>query len=590
MTMKGKILCIDDDKVILDLVKRYFEVKDFTVLTAENGQVGLELFYKHTPDIFIVDLDMPVIDGFQVLTKVRKKRPNVPIIIISGEGQKEDVIRALNLGAWYYITKPLSDFSFLNHAISESFKRQEIIKLNELYKNSLEQNLGSIIEHFPGFVFTCDTNLSIIYANSFLKKHIGRELEGQYCHNIVLDEKLCSEIFSNHSLIAGNPLCMEIKNSIDGKWYDLCVLPTPNLYNDTLEYQVVMLDISEKMQQLHEAGQQTNLLREKNKRLLVSISDRHNFGEIIGKSAPMQEVYTSILNASESEASVILFGESGTGKDIVARSIHNHSNRKDGPFITVNCGAIPENLIESEFFGYKRGAFSDATMDKYGHLELADGGTLFLDEVGDIPLNMQVKLLRALEGGGFTPLGGTEIKFPNIRIISATNKNLIERIKIGFMRQDFYYRINIIPIQLPPLRHRRGDIRSLLDHFFEKYDPDAKVTLPSEVRKFLLNYYWPGNVREMQNTVQRITTLGKFDFLGEIPEYYNTMNEPDRVLDYYEHESSLTAMVEKAEKQIILVSLESNNWHQGKSSASLQIDRKTLYRKMKQYSIERPPD
>ncbi len=228
-------------------------------------------------------------------------------------------------------------------------------------------------------------------------------------------------------------------------------------------------DITESRLQRLALKEEAEHLRQENIELKSSVKDRYRFGSIIGKSHAMQNIYEFILQAAETDAGIVINGESGTGKELVANAIHKLSRRQNREFVPVNCGAIPENLIESEFFGYTKGAFTGAEKDKKGYLDLAGGGTLFLDEVGEIGLNMQVKLLRAIEEGGFRPIGGSETSKPDIRIIAATNKDLSEMVKTGHMRKDFYYRINIIPIQIPPLRERKEDLPLLMEHFLNTF-------------------------------------------------------------------------------------------------------------------------
>ncbi|MCG8471397.1 MAG: sigma 54-interacting transcriptional regulator, partial [Desulfobacterales bacterium] len=256
----------------------------------------------------------------------------------------------------------------------------------------------------------------------------------------------------------------------------------------------------------HKTTEQT-LLKE-NLRLKSMVKAEPGFGDIVGGSPAMQGVFELIESAATSSANVIIYGESGTGKELVAKAIHNRSARKEGQFVSVNCGAIPDSLLESEFFGCKKGAFTGATSDRPGFLERAHKGTLFLDEIGEINLAMQVKLLRAIEDGGFTPIGGQEVKRPDIRIISATNRNLEELVRRKSMRQDFFFRIHIVPIHLPPLRKRRSDIPLLIYHFLQKFSDDTHVaTIPENLIRDMQNYHWPGNVRELQHMVQRYLTL-----------------------------------------------------------------------------------
>jgi PAS domain S-box-containing protein len=328
-------------------------------------------------------------------------------------------------------------------------------------------------------------------------------------------------------------------------------------------------------------------LREENIRLKASFKGANNFGNIIGKSKVMHEVYETILKAALSNARAIIYGESGTGKELVAKTIHDLSSRGSRNFVTVNCGAIPETLVESEFFGYKKGAFTGADMDKPGYLTIADGGTLFMDEIGELDLNMQVKLLRAIEGGGYTPIGSRENIKPDIRIIAATNKNLKECVEKGEMREDFYYRIHIIPIYLPPLRERKEDISLLVYHFLQEFGDDENIhSIPEHIIKSMQDYDWPGNVRELQNEIHRYITLKMIDFM-DIPQSKRKETDiiPEGIVIQNNRDVELRTLMEGFEKKIIRSTLERHRWHKTKAASTLGIDRKTLFRKIKSYEI-----
>jgi len=270
----------------------------------------------------------------------------------------------------------------------------------------------------------------------------------------------------------------------------------------------------------------------------------------------------------------------------VARAIHDLSERRGQRFVPVNCGAVPEKLIESEFFGYKKGAFTGAAADKAGYLDFADGGTLFLDEVGEIDLNLQVKLLRAIEGGGFTPVGGSEVKKPQFRIIAATNKDLKALIKNGSMREDFFYRIHIIPMTLPPLRDRKEDIPLLVYHFLEMFTDKSTNVIPQDIMDAIQNYDWPGNIRELQNVVQRYVTLDRIDFMEMDPSVTaDSQGIPESVKNISVEDKTLQSVVEAAEKKMILGLLEKYRWHRGDVAAILDVNYRTLLRKMKKYGL-----
>ena len=287
----------------------------------------------------------------------------------------------------------------------------------------------------------------------------------------------------------------------------------------------------------------------------------------------------------------------------MAKAIHRLSNRSQNSFVPVNCAAIPENLIESEFFGYKKGAFTGANSDKQGYLDMANGGTLFLDEVGELGLNIQAKLLRAIEGGGYSPVGSNIVKHSDFRIIAATNKNLMEYTKKGLMREDFFYRIHIIPIQLPPLRQRKEDIPLLVEHFIRLNSPGKKiVSVPGNVLETLQKYDWPGNVRELHNVIQRYLMVNKIEFLAPLKKPPSEMKNDEQVSfndmrnDHEFHEEAentekspiikdLSDYTEKSEKAAILEALNQNRWNKGKTAEILNISRKTLHRKMQRFGL-----
>ena len=336
---------------------------------------------------------------------------------------------------------------------------------------------------------------------------------------------------------------------------------------------------------LDELKASETFLREENVRLRSNIKERYRFGKIIGKSPVMQKIYELILQAAASDVGVIVYGESGTGKELVAEAIHEMSDRKEKPFVPVNAGAVAETLLESEFFGYKKGAFTGANTDKPGLLHLADKGTLFLDELGEIGPKLQAKLLRAIEGRGFTPVGGLKAETSDFRIIAATNKDLKEQMKKGLMREDFFYRIHIIPIHLPPLRERKEDIPLLIEHFMQNHPSSKnlpKITL--RVMEALTSYDWPGNVRELINTLHRYVTVGEVDFLGE--RLNSKISETSNFGDTINHgKIALDQTVADCEKATIINALKNYEGHKVKTAAALGISRTTLFNKMKKYGI-----
>ncbi|MCG2830286.1 MAG: sigma-54 dependent transcriptional regulator, partial [Desulfobacteraceae bacterium] len=344
-------------------------------------------------------------------------------------------------------------------------------------------------------------------------------------------------------------------------------------------------DITERRLQEIAIQEETERLRNENIRLRSSIKERYRFGDIIGKSRPMQEIYELILKAANSDANVVIYGESGTGKEMVARAIHDMSNRKDKDFVAVNCGAIPETLLESEFFGYKKGAFTGANMDKHGYLDIAGGGTLFLDEVGELDLNMQVKLLRVIDDGGYTPVGSNKAKYSDFRIIAATNKNLMELVNNNLMREDFFYRMHVIPVTVPPLRERKEDIPLLVEHFLKLHcDSKERQSLPVKIFEAIDNHDWPGNVRELENVLKRYLTIQRLDFINpHRPREANKVDDSNK--EFLKDSRGLRDAVELFEKDYIAKLLDHNQWHRGKTAKMLNIPERTLYRKLKQFKL-----
>lgn len=327
-------------------------------------------------------------------------------------------------------------------------------------------------------------------------------------------------------------------------------------------------------------------LREERQLLRTALRDRKSFGNLLGQSPAMHKVYDLIIKAAMADDNVFVHGETGTGKELVAQAIHANSRRQGGPYIAVNCGAIPETLIEGEFFGHRKGSFTGATQDKKGYLEAASGGTLFLDEIGEISLAMQVKLLRALEVGGFSPVGGNEVIRPNLRIIAASNKDLRDLVQAGLIRRDFFYRIYVIPISLPPLRDRGDDVRLLADHFVAVLGKARETQgLTKAYYELLMSYSWPGNVRELQNAIRRYLTLGNFDFLRDNIDQ-EIVAALENSEDFEGNDFDLQKAVEVFEKRMIVRALDEVKWHKIKAASRLGISRRTLFRKIKELGLE----
>ncbi len=328
--------------------------------------------------------------------------------------------------------------------------------------------------------------------------------------------------------------------------------------------------------------------------LKKELQGKYDFKNIISISSKMQRMFEQIYRVRDTNATVLIQGESGTGKELVVKAIHYHSQRKDKPLVAINCGAIPVNLIESEFFGYERGVFTDAKERKIGKFEQANGGTIFLDEISELPLDNQVKLLRVLDEKKITRIGGNESVPVDIRVIAATNRDLQENVSKGIFRLDLFYRLNIFNITVPPLRERKEDIPLLVEHFIDEYNKHLNLSIKNISRlamDYLQEYEWPGNVRELENAIQSAMILSKDEIirLENLPLNIQGFPEPVNETDLGETglEERIRQFSIKHEKIIILKALEKCNNNRTNTAILLKISRKTLFNKMKKYGIPR---
>ena len=446
--MKFTLLVIDDEKNIREGLAADFEMDGYDVKIAANGDEGLEFLSKGDIDLVITDLRMPRTSGEDVLKKVTREMPGIPVIVLTGHGSIDAAVSAMQNGAYDFLTKPLN----LEH-------------LELVVKRALK----------------------------------GRELSLQH-------QELLSEVKSKSS------------------------------------------------------------------------------DNMIGKSPSLQKVNNLINKVADSKISILITGESGVGKEVVADAIQQKSSRRDKPFIKVHCAALSESLLESELFGHEKGAFTGAETLHKGKFELADGGTIFLDEIGEINPGVQVKLLRVLQEKKFERVGGEKTIEVDVRVISATNKTLEDEVKQKHFREDLYFRLKGIEIMVPPLRERKDDIPLLLNNFLLKYNKENNKNIKgfsNSAKNILFNYDWPGNVRELQHCVESAVVMASGD---EIQAEDLTIKLEDK-----KNSSGILVpygiSLEDAEKMIILENLESNNGNKTKTADILKIGRKTLHRKLNEYGL-----
>ncbi|MBI3091434.1 MAG: sigma-54-dependent Fis family transcriptional regulator [Candidatus Tectomicrobia bacterium] len=336
-------------------------------------------------------------------------------------------------------------------------------------------------------------------------------------------------------------------------------------------------------------------LKGENQHLKRQLRQKYRFDNLIGDSENMQRVYRMIEKVADTDSTVLILGESGTGKELVARALHYNSRRQDRPLVPVNCGAIPEDLLESELFGHVKGSFTGALNTRIGRFELASGGTIFLDEIGDMSPNLQVKLLRVLQEQEFEPIGSTKTVKVSVRVIAATHQNLEEVVAKRTFREDLYYRLNVIPIHLPPLRERCSDIPLLVEHFLARFKKEKQrevVGLDPGVMEWLQRYPWPGNVRELENMIERMVILKVKDTIGleDLPENLRSKDAGGSSLGRLEIPEAgidLKRAVNDFERELILQALRRSNWVKNKAAKLLQLNRTTLVEKMKKIELTR---
>jgi DNA-binding NtrC family response regulator len=451
--LKTRILIVDDEVDALDLMEELFQKNGYDTYTASNGVEALNILRESEIDIMISDIFMPEMDGMTLLDTVRKKYPDISIIMITAHGNIENAVDAMKKGARDYILKPL--------------------RLDEIVAK----------------IETISQLKTLIQENRYLK------------------DKLLKKF---------------------------------------------------------------------------------NFENIIGKNKKMQDLFELVRDIAKTNSTVLIRGESGTGKELIANAIHFNSDRIEKPFVKVNCAVLAENLLESELFGHVKGAFTGAIKDKVGRFELAHGGTIFLDEIGDISPNMQLKLLRVLQEGEFERVGGNETKKVDVRILAATNRNLEEAMKSGHFRQDLYYRLNVIPLDVPPLRDRKDDIPLLVAYFLDKFNADFKkniTTVDDEAMSYLQSYEWPGNIRELENLMERAIVLNKSGILKikDFPLFVSQDAAEEEI--NINVSNDLTEVVDSFEKKIILKALRENNFNKLRTAEKLGIHRSTFMSKLKKYEI-----
>ncbi|MBF0287498.1 MAG: sigma 54-interacting transcriptional regulator [SAR324 cluster bacterium] len=588
-----KILIIDDEKSIRNVLCEHLSMEGYEVFGAENGAEGLELLEQNNPQVIVLDLKMPRMSGMEFLDQLTSKtKISHSIIILSGFGSNQEIKRCYQLGVQSFLRKPVNLFE-LSGIIKRSFElrqyemdlKQEIEARKQAYQQ-LEKEVYAKENAY--------TQLEI--EHKFLKKTLDSIAEGvvtlDHTFRIQrISEKACFILEMPEEEVIGKPAASMLGSSIAGPTGELmnCVqrrtkvsdiqtqILCPSGAIIPIRLSIIPLNISSTREGwlllFQDLIEEERLIREK--------AGSFAYGQMISCDPKMKKIFNLIDKVALSNATVLIIGESGTGKELVAREIHKRSNRAQGSFHAVNCAAISPYLLESEFFGHERGSFTGAHQTKPGHFELTHKGTFFLDEVGEIPLELQGKLLRVLQEQSFKRVGGTKTLHVDVRMIAASNKDLKALVQKKLFREDLYYRLHVVPVNLPPLRERLQDIPILITAFIEELNRKEHRHVRSiapDALQLLLNYSWRGNVRELYHTIE-------YAFAVSTSSTLQAHHLPDEL----QIEDPLTGNdlpLPQNEKELMFQALQKTNFSKPKAAALLGIHRSTFYRKLKRYGMD----
>ncbi|CAN5855299.1 hypothetical protein BH20PSE1_BH20PSE1_19300 [soil metagenome] len=586
--LSGHLMVVDDDKVHCDLLSRRLRHCGYQVSMAQDGGRALELIKTQPVDLVLLDVLMPEMDGFTTCERLKADpgTHDIPVIFMTALTDIVDKVKGFELGAVDYITKPFQQDEVLARIATHLALQRLKSRLQES-----EERLSRIIESAMDAIVTLDQAGNIVLFNRaaervfrcqakdaigvpgkrFFSETLCRVL-ADYMGADPADPKAPIWVPEGHSALRA-----------DGEAFPVEATISHAEANGQPLYTIMLRDVQERHKAEIERQQLQGLNRYLQEELRVSQAEE----DLIGASQDLREVLEKVEQVAPTAATVLILGETGTGKELIARTIHTLSQRKDKVLVKLNCAAIPNDLVESELFGHEKGAFTGALSRRLGRFELADRGTLFLDEVGELPLAVQTKLLRVLQEGEFERVGGSETRKVDVRIIAATNRDLVTHVKEGSFRPDLFYRLHVFPITLPPLRRRKKDLPLLIEHFVrtyaEKYGKRID-TVPARAMTALQAHAWPGNVRELQHLIERALILTRGAELAFDEEFLATapagQGSPPRI-----------ERLEEAERAHILKALELVGWRvsgTGGAAECLGLKPSTLEFRMKKLGITRP--
>ncbi len=562
--MHTKVLIVDDEESIRVNFKAFLEEQGHSVETAEDYKSAMAIISRTEHDLVIADIILGDHTGIDILRAVKNANIHCPVIIITGAPNIETATEAVRLGAFDYLTKPIRKIMLLKtvkHALYQKALEDE----KERYRSNLE----AIFRSLESAIITVDNDLRVIEVNDAIKNICG-----------ISPQKIRGKILSKMQTPCNRSCHTTLSETI--KKRRIIKEFRVNCKHDGRFDQVVMLNCSPLLVQDHKSNGAVLLIRDVTRltHLERELEERHQFQNLIGKSKKMQGLFKFLESLSDLDTTVLLTGESGTGKELVSNALHYNGIRSAKPFVKVNCSALAENLLESELFGHVRGAFTGAVKDKVGRFQLADGGTILLDEIGDISPRIQQKLLRVLQEREFERVGDSHTRKVDVRVIAATNSDLKQKIKIGAFREDLYYRLKVVVIDLTPLRERVEDIPLLTDHFCRLFNRKFKKTIrgvSDEVLEIFIRYTWPGNIRELENSLEHAFVLCHDPVIG-------MDHLPSEIKDFLPKKVD-TRLSPEDDRQKVFQALNDTDWNKAKAARILRISRPTLYIKMEKYNI-----
>lgn len=571
--MKARILIIDDEESIRFSFMNFLSKEGHEVLSAADFDSAIEIISQKKPDLIIADIVLGAHTGIDILRQVKENGIRSSVIMITGVPDVDSAAEAVRLGAFDYLSKPIRKESLLR-VTNMALHHEELLREKdriEAEKERYRRNLEAIFRSMKDAIITVDADGAIIESNEATKNICDFEpLE-------IMGEKLRDLPHNcNASCIKVLEETLASKNSLEEYRIECHRIDRPN--------QIVLINTSPLTDP--ELGFMGSVLVARDvTRLTVlekELRERHQFQNIVGKSQKMKEIFRVLEDLSDTDTTVLIRGESGTGKELVAKALHYGGLRAEKPMVVINCSVLAENLLESELFGHIRGAFTGAVREKQGRFEAADGGTIFLDEIGDISPRIQLKLLRVLQEREFERVGDSTPISVDVRVIAATNRDLKEKVRTGEFREDLYYRLKVIEVEMPPLRERREDIPLMVEHFFiifkKRFSKRIKA-VSQDVLDIFMRYSWPGNVRELENAMEHAFVLCRGD----------TITQDDLPAEIKE-QNSLQHLPSKRKtiqgQKTVIEMLKKTDWNKAKTARLLGISRQTLYRIIKKYGID----